>query len=411
MSGHIALIASLLALFTVSELQAHSYEGQAHLQALSVQKPHDPDLFIVDNQNIERATYREAGVLSYKKLVKFEYAFYLVGQHLSGRDDLDHLGLLYSDPRHRSYKLDYYLQNQELQDVYGIIDRFNLRVPIGEQRLTVGRAPIELSKSFIFRPNDIFAPANYNNLDPYHKSGVDAVQLQGPLAPLGEWKLIAVAGYEQDRAAQMDFDGTFLPPSNRYNARQSSILASYLNTFFEYSMQVTVGTYRDNYIVMGGSEGQLNDTVGLRIEGKQLISRKDQTGQVSFVLGLDYRWSESLLLIGEFFVNGEGLDRIEDTEKVSSTPYQPLAQLGRQYLGAGFTYDLTPTVKLRSIAQMNFTDSSSLVSASLAYSLSDKVDLNLGLLKGQGARTFEGQLRSEYGTYPQVVAFEALIRW
>lgn len=388
---------------------AHSYEGQAHLQAIGAHKPHDPDLFVVDDQQIFRATYREAGVMNLPAAIKAEYAFYLVSQYLSGRDDLDHLGLLFIDPRHRSLDLDVYFQNETYSDIYGIADRLNLRFSFGAQKLVVGRAPIDLSKSFIFRPNDLFAPQSFNNLDPYHKTGVDGMQLSGPIAPLGEWKLIAVSNWDEEEPARVDFDGTYIKPQNK--VENASVLASYLNTWNEYSFQLIAGTYRESYIIMGNSEGEISDTLGLRVEGKQLIDRVSQEGQVSFVLGLDYRYSESLLLVGEYFLNGEGLDRIEDAEKITPTPYKPLTQLGRNYLGTGFTYDWTGTLKFRGLVQLNLTDQSSVVTGGISYSWNEKMDLSLAFLSGQGTPSREGVLQSEYGVYPQVLAFETVIRW
>lgn len=403
-------LSTLLASWPQS-LRAHSYEGQAHLQAVSLQKPSDPDLFVVDQQNIFRAIYREGGTLDLASWLKFQYAFYFVAQSLSGRDDLDHLGLLFIDPRHRTLAGDFYLQNLERQDVYALVDRLHLRMNLGRQRLIVGRAPLELSKSFIFRPNDIFAPSGYSSLDPSNKTGVDSVQLSGPLAPLGEWKLIGIVGYEERDAARVDFNGRYLKPSNRPSAKQSSLLASYLNTWREYSFQLTVGTYRDHYIVMGSSEGEISETIGLRVEGKQIVSREDQSGQFSFVLGLDYRWSDTILLVGEYFLNGEGLERIEDFENVSSSAYRPLTQFGRHYLGLGLTYELTPTLKLRGLAQQNLSDSSRVLTSGLAYSWSERLDVSLALLSGQGAASQEGILQSEYGAYPDALALEAIYRW
>src|SRR5687768_2918003 len=127
-----------------------NYDGQLVFQAITLDKPNDPDLFVVDKQSILRTTYREAGVLSHRARYKLEYAAYFVAQELRERDDLDHLGLLFFDPRHRSYKLDLMLVNRPLQDLYATIDRLNFRLAISSTRVVVGRAAVDLSKSFIF---------------------------------------------------------------------------------------------------------------------------------------------------------------------------------------------------------------------------------------------------------------------
>ncbi len=388
-----------------------AYEGQVLVQGAQLDKPNDPDTYVIDKQQAIRASWREAGLLSFGKQLKFEYGLYLIGHQLSGQDDFDHLSLMYSDPRNRTTLLDTYIQRQPRMDIYATLDRLTLKTQIKQVRVNAGRFPIEFSKSYIFRPNDIFAPSTYNQLDPFHKMGVDALQFSGPIAPLGEWKILGVLGYDPVTEAAIDTDGRYIFPVNRLSPDRSSLLFSMMNTISENSLQMIVGSYRSTLIFMASLEGEFTKTWGYRTEIKQIADSKNFKYEFSSVLGLDYRWSDQTLLFSEVFLNGAGFPSSDYYDNIENSPYKPLAQFGRYYVGLGMSSEITPLLTSRLVAQHNISDNSSFLSLNINYSITDHFDVSLVGVGAQGKPPVAGALQSEYGAYPNSLGLQTLLRW
>lgn len=291
----------------------------------------------------------------------------------------------------RSDALDWRWSGQDHAQAHLAVDRLALRIEGERLRLTLGRQPIGLAATFYFTPNDFFSPFSAQTFFRAYKAGVDAARLEWSLSDFTQLQLIASMGYEP-RADALD-----KPSLTRSSAvaRGSTVLA---DTF---EVALLGGRLPRGYVAGGDLQGELTETIGVRMEGHVLFP-EDDPGDPSpeLALVLDRRFESTLHLRLEGFYHGGGATDPQRYLQVALDPDRALSYLGRYYVALGAGYELTPLLNLDSVILANLGDPSGLASLYLLYSLSDEAEVALvgSLPWGRVSQGLE--IKSEFGLYP-----------
>jgi hypothetical protein len=171
--------------------------------------------------------------------------------------------------------------NDDLGYVFtSMLDRAYAEFTFGNFVGTVGRQRINWGQTFAWNPNDIFNSYSYFDVDYPERPGADAIRLQ---YYTGMASNIEVA-VKIDSANRITAAGFF-----RFNAGG-------------YDFQILGGILSEEDLVIGtGWSGSIG-SVSFRGEGSyfhDIDNFKDTTGIVLATMGLDYTFSNSLLIQGE----------------------------------------------------------------------------------------------------------------
>ena len=107
-------------------------------------------------------------------------------------------------------------------------------------------------------------------------------------------------------------------------------------------------------------------------------------------VNIDYTFSNSLYLMGEYYYNGQGR-RDKSVYQITRWNSGEIDFLGQDYLGALVGYDLTPLIRAETYIILNIRDESAFINPQLKWSLSSNSSLLLGgqFFSGNDATEFE----------------------
>jgi hypothetical protein len=290
------------------------------------------------------------------------------------------------------------------------VDRLVVKAYLPRVRVSVGRQPVTFATTSFFTPNDLFQAFSAQAFFRLYKPGVDAARVDVALGPLSELTVVGVLGYRDE------------DPSRRVEApawAPSAVLARASLTLWDFEWSVLGGKAPFAYVLGGAAQGELFEWLGVRAEGHVAVPQ-DAAGRtrVKGAVGLEHRFESSLLLRLEYLYNGSGRGEpgayalvYQDPVAFNGTPY-----LGRHYLAAGASRELTPLLSGDAFLLVNLTDRSFQAALALAYSLLDEVDLavvaSVPVGKGLSAQRLPGPPyvavtpQSELGSYPMAVSAE-----
>ncbi|MFZ5774522.1 MAG: hypothetical protein ACOY3Z_03440 [Thermodesulfobacteriota bacterium] len=270
-------------------------------------------------------------------------------------------------------------------------DSLNARWQSGDTEVTLGRQPISLATTFLFSPNDLFAPFSAQTFYRVYKPGVDAIRSETRLANLSQLTLLGVLGYDGDPSSANGW-------SQEPEWSRASLLGRFVREEGGFAWGLMAGTAGDHRITGGSLSGELFDWLGIRLEGHYAApEREGVAGGTEFCLGIEHRFESSLFLRLEHFLHGQGYDAVEEINRELALDTLRQGLLGKSYSGFGAGYEFSPLVTGEFIALTNWSDHSGLISANLTRSLSDEAELAATLTLPFGDKPEPGGIGSEFG--------------
>ncbi len=271
-----------------------------------------------------------------------------------------------------------YADNASVYARYGFY-RAYLDTRLAGMDVRIGRQRVAWGSALFWSPVDIINPFDPTQIEREERTGVDAVVVDWDYNDLSRLSLV-YAAHES-------------PVRNTTAFRWRTNIA-------RYDLGVTAGRFRDDTMVGIDFAGQLGP-VGLRGEWIRASSPVDGQYQRA-VLGADYSFPNTLLLMVELYYNGQGNSDSSDYDfgRLLSGKIQSLA---RRYIGALVGYDISPLWKLENYYIRNLDDNSEFLYLRLVVSATDNIEL------AAGTQLFSGNNGSEYGAFEDNVTMQ--IQW
>ncbi len=305
----------------------------------------------------------------------------------------------------RSYRSRYLgydgLKDQDLQAVV-LVDELSFHLFKDWFDLKLGRQPIGLATTYLYAPNDVFQPFSATAADTVFRPGVDALRITAAPDALSSVGLIAALGYDDEDQPVW---------------RKSALLAHLRTNQAGVDFIALGGSVEKRYLVGWAVQGEI-DGAGLRMEGNVSFPQDapDQA-YAQITAGADYRWPNSLHLIGEYNYRQNGTLSHEDYLRVDpQTTNNTDPYLGVHGLAASLAGDITPLLTMQGLVLANLIDGSFLLSPSFTYLAADEVELIAYAMLPLGRRPHENpdalglpRLRSEYGSYPFTLSFQTRV--
>jgi hypothetical protein len=283
------------------------------------------------------------------------------------------------------------------------VDRLRVHRSFGPVDISIGRFPINHSVTFLFTPNDFFAPFAATTLNKTYKPGVDALRINIGLGALSGLEVLGVLGSGSD--------GVPAWSSSAVTARLETVLAGFHGS-------VIGGKLAQRWIVGGTIQGDIKG-VGLRAEGHFGMPDKDGDGHIDGPLygqlaaRIEHSWPWHNLNIGAeyaFFSDGADMPSGYIARAALFFPDE-LPYLGEHYVGVNAAMDIIAILNIGVVGLVNAADGSGITTLSLTYNASNEVDLSLGMLAGWGYRPRANpdgtiRVRSEFGATPITAFFQ-----
>lgn len=244
--------------------------------------------------------------------------------------------------------------------------RASVNFSLAEIDLRLGRQRIAWGTGRFWSPVDLLNPLNPIALEREERPGVDGALLEHKLGPLS--RVSAVYAPRHERGAS----------SGAVNWHSNAAGIDY---------SVIAGKIR-GVRVLGGDIATQVGSAGLRAE----LTRNDPDHAPPFlraVVGLDYAFANTLTLSGELYYNGAGASDQAGYDFAALLAGR-IQNVGRRYLGAYASYEITPLIKSVNYLVVNLGDRSRFFSPAIALSLRANLDLTLG------AQLFGGGPGTEY---------------
>jgi hypothetical protein len=348
-----------------------------------------------------RFAYREIWSQRMGSYLKAESQILFLTQ---GGSDIETLNLFTAygtSSENRSSKLRYTLVEDTNIVSRVAFDKLTLKGMIGKLTFNLGRNPIDLSKSWIFRPNDLFAPFRAHQFDREYKRGVDSARISYGVSNFSEFSLLGVAGYCDDSGSRI-----VTAESNSYCPELSSLLATVSTSLSVFQFDLFGGKNTLYYIGALGFAGDLLERLSISGDIKQAFHISDEYQYIDASVGADIRILDDLLLRLEYFYHGQGYDDVEDYSEWDIDPYGPFQYLGRSYFGFVGTYNYDPLTEVKLLFQLNITDSSILATIFFKRSIAQDKDLVFNFIRALGEPPRDQEIFSEYGSYPSMITVE-----
>ena len=275
------------------------------------------------------------------------------------------------------------------------LDRLNLQFTLPAADIVIGRQAISWGVGRLWTPADLFVSFSPVEIDREFKPGIDAVRAKIPLGQFSQLEAVYTA-----------FDKNFRTHDIGLRA-QTSVQ--------DYDVGMMIGKFRHDFVIGPFFDGEVK---GAGIRGEFTYTRntagklRERRTFFRAVSNVDYRFANGLYGLLEYYYNGfgetepEAYPRLLGSERLRRGE---IFNLGRHYLGAVFEYEFHPLVHGTFFGQWNILDNSGLIGPLLNVSLSDEVDLRLGMYFPFGSEFVFPRIRSEFGLYPRVYYLQ--LRW
>jgi len=279
-----------------------------------------------------------------------------------------------------------------------LIDRLNMQYSTDSLNFKLGRQPINLASTFYFTPNDFFAPFAAQTFFRTYKPGVDAARLDWQWGEFSQLSLITVLNYQTDQQNSTGWSDSPDWSETSYLAR-----ASMLFDTFEWA--ALLGNVNGDEIVGLDFQGEIFEWLGIRGEGHIRFSDEaNKDNDVKFSISFEHRFENTLTLRVEQFYQRSG-SRNEQEYNTQLLETNNL-YLAKNYTALGASYEITPLLLVDAVWLFNDQDGSNLIALYSTYSLSDESELSVGLNIPIGDQPDNGELNSEFGSYPKSVSIE-----
>ena len=232
--------------------------------------------------------------------------------------------------------------------------------------VTAGLMRVSFGVGRIWTPVDFFNPLNSFSIETTERDGVFGLQYAYALSNLSSLQLVTAQNRDGEAKSALRLKG-YLPFGD------TAVLAynSPSMDFIGYEFDARVG----------------ETDLAFRSEGGRYHDKTLDESYIKYILGADYGWENSLMILVEYLYNGLPAASLLTLPEVN-------AHQDEHYLGIMATYQPTPLWSLAATVIRNLDDASAFLSPSAVYSLSDESTLTLGLI------AFSGEAESEFGAVP-----------
>ncbi len=255
--------------------------------------------------------------------------------------------------------------------------------PVAGVDVTAGRQAVSWGTTLLLTPADPFVP--FSPADPFRefRAGVDAARLRMYPGPLSE----------------IDF---VVRPTDTAVGRELTALGRGLTTWHSWEMSGWGGTLYGDIAGAFAAAGSLGTWA---VRGETVIREQNDGAAFRGTIGVD-RLSQvkqrDLYVVVEYQRDGLGAGNVDQYPSVlqsNSFSRGELQVLGRDETAAQVSYQLRPLWSLSGVWIFNLNDRSSLISPTVAYSLSDAAAIIGGIFLGIGDSevTATRAVPSEYG--------------
>jgi hypothetical protein len=254
------------------------------------------------------------------------------------------------------------------------VDRLFVDYTSGDWQITVGRQRINWGQNLIWNPNDVFNAYSYFDFDYEERPGTDAVRVQYFTGSTSSAEFVWQMG---DSIDDMSFMGLYRFSKWNYDIQ---FLAGLVKN------DLAFGTGWSGDIKGGGFRGEFT-----YFHNKDSLS--DPVGQLVGSVSGDYTFPNSLYLQVSFLFNSTGTTGNAGSRnplEIRQTSAKVLT-LSKLDLFGEVAYQISPLWRADVASIMNPFDKSYFVSPSLAYSVSDNIELMLI------AQLFSGAQGTEFG--------------
>ena len=292
-------------------------------------------------------------------------------------------------------------------------DRFNVKASFGWGDVTMGRQAITLGKTYFWNPLDVFFPFGSNQFDRDYKPGIDAIRVDIPLGRFSGINVIGSAG-PKIRIAPGQVNGNDPEDASWYG---SALLGRIFANKGGWDFSLEGGKVYGGWQAGAAAVGDVGP-VQLRGEVARFLAMKSDplpaplkgdlvVDNFVAVAGLGHRFENGISLDVEYFYNGAGDPHNLDAALVR-TQYGSSLQLSRNLAGVSVQYDFTPIITGRLAVINSLTDGSTELQPSVNFSLSNEMDLLIGLMLnfGPSPKSAAGGVQSEFGTIPDILYVE-----
>lgn len=244
--------------------------------------------------------------------------------------------------------------------LHSIIDRFSVRFNMNRFLITVGRQRINWGQNYVWNPNDWFNSYSFFDFDYEERPGSDAIRIQ------------YFTGYTSSAEVAVKAD----------SGRKVTAAALFRINRWQYDFQVLGGLLAGEDVGAGfGWSGNLF-RLGFRGEisyFRSIENFKDTTGLFYFSAGLDYVFTNSLMIQVEAYFNQlpEGFEKrniVEYYQRPLTVKDLSFTELN---LFCQLSYPVTPLLT-GSFAAMYFPeDKGYYIGPGMTYSLAENVDFSI----------------------------------
>ncbi len=298
------------------------------------------------------------------------------------------------------------------------LDRASVNMAFGSADVTVGRQAVGWGRGLYFSAVDIFSPFSPLESDREWRRGIDAVRLRLPITAL--WTLDAVGAFgekseDSSFAARAhgyvgDVDGELLFGSRReavfYAATASMPLFD-----GEIHGEAAVFIEPEGVYVMGHDADARGGTSGAARDGPAWDSPSESDAVLKALVGASRSFDlmAGLYIVAEYHYSGYGVEDVTDMEALTDSAFidrfanGDTQILGRHAIAVQASYGFAGTTPISLTWLGSPVDGSGVVIPAVNWSFSDSVTLSAQAYFAHGARSVDGELRSEYGATPSSV--------
>ena len=283
---------------------------------------------------------------------------------LSASDDLPLLlfpGADIINDKRRWFNLTHVFHNEDKNATLARLDRISLGYTGDKTVIRFGRQAVSWGNGLLYTPMDIFNPFDPATVDKEFKSGDDMLYGQYLFNDGSDIQTVAVVRRDLT--------------SGEVEADQSSLALKYHGFIGGYEYDLLLAEHYDELVAgLGGSA----DIAGAVWRGDLVWTDTDSGSVLTAVAGTSYSWvtgQHNWMGALEYYYNGYGQAGGDySAEGLAANPalLQRLARgevfnLGRHYLGASATVEVTPLLILGPNIFVNLTDPSALAQLVMTY--------------------------------------------
>jgi len=273
----------------------------------------------------------------------------------------------------RLFNLTSVISDEDNNVLYHRLDRASIGYTTNNLVFRFGRQAVSWGNGMVFQPMDIFNPFSPTAVDKEYKTGDDMFYLQN-LLESGD-----------------DIQTVLIPRRNvstsNLAANQSSLAIKYHTTRGDTDLDFLLSRHYGNNIL---GIGFATDWLGTILRGDLINEWSSGDTRLSAVISINYSWmwvQHNVSGFAEYYHNGNGIDNSNYSATNLAKKPDLMDKLlrgetftvGKDYISAGLTIELTPRWLFNLLLINNINDSSWLTQSTASFDWKEDLALMLGL--------------------------------